>query len=93
MEKTVPRALTAALLARTDMFVQSLTSNLMTFALGREVDYRDMPTIRRIVDIAATEGNRFDSIVYNIVLSNAFQKREGNITSTDETAGPQQASL
>ncbi|MFZ9584800.1 MAG: DUF1592 domain-containing protein, partial [Pseudohongiellaceae bacterium] len=35
--------LTAALMARSDMFEKSLTMNLMTYALGREVNYRDMP--------------------------------------------------
>ena len=81
--------LTAALMARTDMVVQSLTMNLMTYALGREVDYRDMPTVRRIVDAAAAEDNRFESILTEIVSSNAFQMRE----SSEETSAAKQASL
>ncbi len=85
--------LTAALMARTDMVVQSLTMNLMTYALGREVDYRDMPTVRRIVDAAAAEDNRFESILTEIVSSNAFQMRESSVTSSEETSAAKQASL
>jgi len=85
--------LTAALLARTDMIVQSLTMNLMTYALGREVDYRDMPTVRRIVDSAAVEGYRFENILTEIVSSNAFQQRESKVTSSDEAAANEQAAL
>jgi hypothetical protein len=67
--------------------------NLMTYALGREVDYRDMPTVRRIVDAAAAEDNRFESILTEIVSSNAFQMRESSVTSSEETSAAKQASL
>jgi hypothetical protein len=65
-----------ALAAHPDKFVQALTENLMTFALGRAIDYRDMPTIRSIVRNAARDGYRFESIVLGIVSSDAFRKRE-----------------
>ena len=83
--------LTAALMARSDMFVQSLTMNLMTYALGREVNYRDMPTVRRIVRQAAEEGNRFESILFQIIDSNAFQLRESSVSSNEAAAPRQQA--
>jgi mono/diheme cytochrome c family protein len=83
--------LTAALMARSDMFVQSLTMNLMTYALGREVNYRDMPTVRRIVRQAAEEGNRFESILFQIINSNAFQLRESSVSSNEAAAPRQQA--
>ena len=89
---TGPEDLTAALLARSDMFVQTLIENLMTYALGRTVDYRDMPAVREIVDKVAEDGNRFESIVYHIVQSNAFMMREQYSSSTGE-ASQQQASL
>jgi hypothetical protein len=38
--------------------VQTLTENLMTYALGRSLDYRDMPTVRRIVKNAASDDYR-----------------------------------
>jgi len=56
--------------------VQTLTENVMTYALGRSLDYRDMPTVRRIVKNAAADDYRFKSIVLGIVTSDAFRKRE-----------------
>jgi hypothetical protein len=77
-----PADLTAALMARSEMFVQTLTENLMTYALGRAVDYRDMPTVRRVVRLAAEEDYRFEAIVRGIVLSDAFLHRENPDTSS-----------
>jgi hypothetical protein len=51
-----------------------------------------MPAVRQIVRNVAADGNRFEAMVYNIVLSNAFLMREQLSTSQDESA-PQQASL
>jgi hypothetical protein len=72
-----PADLRAALVARGDMFVQTLTENLMTYGLGRELTWRDMPTVRGVVRAAAKDDNRFESIVYHVVTSDAFQRREG----------------
>jgi hypothetical protein len=77
-----PEDLRQALVAQPDRFIQTLTENLLTYALGRSVDYRDMPTVRGIVRRAATENNRFESIVLGIVSSDAFRKREGQQTLT-----------
>jgi mono/diheme cytochrome c family protein len=66
-----------ALVARPDhQFVQALTENLLTYALGRSLDYRDMPTVRRIVRQAAADDYRFKSIVLGVISSDAFRKRE-----------------
>jgi hypothetical protein len=81
-----PADLHAALLARSDMFVQTLTENLMTYALGRQLDYRDMPTVRGIVRRAAEDDYRFASIVREVVLSDAFIKREKRLASSDDAA-------
>ena len=70
-----PDGLRNALLARPDQFVQTLTEKLMTYALGRSVEYYDMPTVRAIVRSAAQDDYRFSSIVMHIVTSDAFQKR------------------
>jgi hypothetical protein len=68
-----PNDLRAALTARPDQFVQTFTSKLMTFALGRVVEYEDMPTVRAIVRDAAEHDYRFTSIVTGIVESDAFK--------------------
>jgi hypothetical protein len=74
---TGPDDLRKALVDRPDhQFVQAFTENLMTYALGRSLDYHDMPTIRRIVRQAAADNYRFKSIVLGITSSDAFRKRE-----------------
>jgi hypothetical protein len=74
---TGPEDLRRALVDRPDhQFVQALTENLMTYALGRTLEYRDMPTVRRIVQQSAKNNFRFQSIVLGVVSSDAFRKRE-----------------
>ena len=58
-------------------FVQTLTENLMTYALGRTVDYRDMPTVREIVRDAEEDDYRFESLVLGVVHSDAFRRARG----------------
>jgi hypothetical protein len=67
-----PDELRALLLRRPDQFVQTLTTRLMTFALGRGLEAEDMPTVRAIVRAAAADDYRFSSIVRGIVKSDAF---------------------
>ena len=72
-----PDDLRRALVSRPDhQFVQALTENLLTYALGRSLDYHDMPTVRRIVRQAATDDYRFKSIVSGVISSDAFRKKE-----------------
>jgi hypothetical protein len=70
-----PVDLRNALLKHPEQFVQTLTEKMMTFALGRSVEYYDMPTIRKIVRDSAKDNYRFSSIVLGIVNSPAFQMR------------------
>ncbi len=71
-----PSDLTAILAARPDQFVQTITQKLMIFALGRTVEYHDMPTVRAIVRTAAQDDYKFEAIVLGIVNSDAFQMRQ-----------------
>jgi mono/diheme cytochrome c family protein len=74
-----PDDLRRSLVARPDhQFVQTLTENLLTYALGRSLDYHDMPAVRRIVRQAAADDYRFKSIVLGVISSDAFRKREGS---------------
>jgi hypothetical protein len=68
-----PVELTAALLERQDQFVQALTQKLMMYALGRELEYYDMPQVRAIVREAQAHEYRFSAIVAGIVSSDAFR--------------------
>jgi hypothetical protein len=71
-----PGDLRRALAARPDRFVQAFTENLLTYALGRSLDYSDMPAVRSIVRRAAADDYRFESIALGIISSGAFRKRE-----------------
>lgn len=70
-----PDDLRRALAAQPDAFVQSLTAALMSYGLGRPLDYHDMPVVRGIVRAAARDDYRFSSIVQQIVSSDAFRRR------------------
>jgi hypothetical protein len=54
-------------------FVRVVTEKLMTYALGRGVDYGDMPTVRSIVRESAKNDYKFAAIVLEIVKSAPFQ--------------------
>ena len=68
-----PVALRRALLARRDVVLRTFTENLMAYALGRRVEYFDMPSVRAIVRGAASSGDRFSSYVVGIVRTPAFR--------------------
>ena len=65
-----------ALMRHPAQFAQTLTEKLMTYALGRSVEYYDMPVIRAIVRDAARDNYRFSSMVMGIVKSVPFQMRK-----------------
>jgi hypothetical protein len=71
-----PDDLRKTLMARPQQFVQTLTRNLMAYALGRTLDYHDMPTVRRIVREASADHERFSAILLGIVASPAFQMKQ-----------------
>ena len=64
-----------ALLSRPEVFVGTMTEKLLTYALGRGLDYHDMPVVRSIVRQAAVSDYRFSSLVMGIVNSVPFQMR------------------
>jgi hypothetical protein len=88
-----PAELRNALTARSTEFLEAFTENLLTFALGRQLDYRDMPTVRAIVRDAAPDNYSFEAIVRGIVSSDQFRKREvEGITQEPDSQGLKQAS-
>ena len=70
-----PDGLENALLARPELFVATLTEHLLTFALGRGVEYYDAPAVRKIVRDAEKDDYRFSSLILGIVKSVPFQMR------------------
>jgi hypothetical protein len=67
--------LEAALLRRPDLFVETFTEKLMTYALGRGLEHYDAPAIRRIVRDASSNGYRISDVILGIVNSTPFQMR------------------
>jgi hypothetical protein len=70
-----PVELRQALLRYSPQFVRMFTEKMMTYALGRGIEYEDMPAIRAIVRDAAKENNRFSAIAFGIVKSAQFRMR------------------
>ena len=68
-----PVALRRELLRRPEQFVQAMTEMLLMYAIGREVEYHDMPQVRAIVEAAKKDDYRFSAIVLGIVNSDAFR--------------------
>ena len=63
------------LLKHRENYVHAFVGKLLTYALGRHVDYRDQPAIRKIVRDAAANDYRWSSIILGIVKSTPFQTR------------------
>jgi hypothetical protein len=70
-----PVGLREALLKYAPQFVRTVTEKLMTYGLGRGVEYFDMPVVRAIVRDAERNNYRLSSIVLGIVQSAPFQMR------------------
>ena len=67
--------LRALLLDQPEQFAGTVTKKLLTYALGRELEYFDQPTIRRIVRDASVREYRWSSLILGIVKSPAFLMR------------------
>jgi hypothetical protein len=70
-----PNALRQALLRQPDLYLRTLTEKLMTYAIGRGLDYHDMPVVRSIVRDAARQNYRFSAFITGIVNSGPFRMR------------------
>jgi mono/diheme cytochrome c family protein len=76
-----------AIVRRPDMFASTLTEKLLTYGLGRGLDYYDMPAVRSIVRDAAQSNYRFSAIVMGIVRSTPFQMRAAPPRETESAVG------
>jgi hypothetical protein len=70
-----PAELKKILLGRREQFVTTFTERLLTYALGRGVEYYDQPAVRKIVRGAAPNDYRWSSLISGIVQSTPFQMR------------------
>ncbi len=76
-----PVALRQALMKHPEQFVRTITEKLLTYGLGRGLEYYDMPTVRMIEQDAAKSNYRFSSLVLGIVKSAPFQLKKVPVTT------------
>jgi hypothetical protein len=72
---TGPSELRHALIAQKTQFVKAVTEKLLTYALGRGLEYYDAPAVRAIDRAAAADDYRWSSLIQAVVRSAPFQMR------------------
>ena len=70
-----PAGLRQVLAGRRDEFARTVIEKMLVYALGRGLEYYDMPTVRRIQRDAAAADYRWSSLIQSIVQSTPFQMR------------------
>jgi hypothetical protein len=76
-----PADLRAALLRRPIPLTRTFTMNLMAYALGRGIDWYDMPTVRKIVRDAEANDYRMSSFIVGVAMSDAFRMRKATVAA------------
>jgi hypothetical protein len=76
------------LLARQHDFVATVTEKLLTYALGRGVEYYDMPVVRQIIRGAAAQEYRWSAVIGGIVASPPFFQRQAGEPGAGRDAQP-----
>ncbi len=71
-----------ALVARRDLFVSLMTEKMLTYAVGRGLDFHDKPVVRAVTREAAKKDYRFSAIVMGVVKSPQFRMR-ANIAASE----------
>ncbi|HWN40198.1 MAG TPA: DUF1585 domain-containing protein, partial [Gammaproteobacteria bacterium] len=66
------RSLREFALQNGDVFAQSVTEKLLTYAIGRGLEYEDMPLVRQITHDAADDNYKFSSLLMGVIQSPAF---------------------
>jgi hypothetical protein len=74
-------------------FYRCITEKLLTYALGRGLEYLDVETVDKIVERMDREGGRFSALLLGVIESAPFQKRRSVPAATAESTGSQKLSL
>jgi len=69
------------------MVLRSFTENLLTYAIGRRVEYADMPTVRAIIRDAAKNDGKMSSFILGVVNSAAFRMAKVEMKPVTTDAG------
>jgi hypothetical protein len=86
-----PKAFRDAMLAQGDQYVRTVAEKLLTYALGRGLEYYDAPVVRKLVSDLKSQDYRWSSLVLGIVSSQPFQMRtawgvDGQATKTGQAS-------
>jgi hypothetical protein len=82
-----PKAFREALLSRGDEFIRTVAEKLLTYALGRGVDYPDAPVVRQLVRDLNQNENRWSALILDIVKTPQFQMRRTTGADAPPAAG------
>ncbi len=80
-----PAGLRKMLASKPEIFVGVMTEKLLTYALGRGVEYGDMPAVRKIVHDASAQGFKFSALINGVVNSPPFQLKVKKPATSDPT--------
>ena len=83
-EISTPADLTRMLMKRPIPLVREFTSNLMAYAIGRRVEYYDMPTVREIVRSAEEDNYPVRSLILGVIRSDAFRMKDASLPEPDK---------
>ena len=84
-EMAGPADLRKALVDLSDVVVSTFTENLMAYAVGRRVEYYDMPAIRRIVRDAAQDDYRVSTFIMGVIDSPQFRMARAGTLAVEDT--------
>ena len=87
-----PDDLRTALLRRPEPLARSFTENLLAYALGRRVEYYDMPAVRQIATAARAEDYKLSAFVKEVARSTPFRMSMAKATVEDDSGGAGAAS-
>ena len=73
-------------------FYRCIAEKLLTYALGRGLDYNDVEAVDRIVDRLNGEGGRFSALLLGVIESTPFQKRRSVSTASTASSGSRELS-
>jgi mono/diheme cytochrome c family protein len=68
-----PAGVRAFLVRHQEQYLRNVTQALMTYALGRGIDYGDMPMVRSVLHAAAHDNYRFKGLIEAVVMSDLFR--------------------
>jgi hypothetical protein len=73
-----PAGLKQILIERQDQFAANVTEKLLAYALGRGIEYYDLPAVRKISHEVAPDNYRWSAIILGVVKSTPFQMRRSD---------------